>query len=93
MPAFEAARNRADAGALSSDDGSRRQAVIDLADLLGRRKMSAVGRFSFLAPQLRQFLDKEAFEVVRNHMDRLRFAEAAGALRNVLAREAETIAA
>jgi PAS domain S-box-containing protein len=91
MPPFEAARNRAEAGALSSDDASRRQAVIDLADLLGRKKMSAVGRFSYLAPQLRQFLDKEAFELVRNHVDKLRLVEAASALRTVLAVESETI--
>ncbi|MDB5707253.1 MAG: signal transduction histidine kinase [Sphingomonas bacterium] len=92
-PLFEAARSRAETAALSSDGESRRQGAIAFIDLLDQRKMSAVGRFAHLAPQLRRLLDKETFERARGHMDKLQFADAASALRSALTMDVGMIAA
>jgi CheY-like chemotaxis protein len=55
-------------------------AVVDLIDLLRQQSLSAMDRFSSISRQLQCLLGKESFELVRSHVDNLRFSDAANAL-------------
>jgi PAS domain S-box-containing protein len=56
------------------------QVVVDLIDLLRLQNLSAMDRFSSMSRQLQCLLGKESYELVRNHVDNLRFTDAANAL-------------
>ena len=56
------------------------QVVVDLIDLLRLQNLSAMDRFSSMSRQLQCLLGKESYELVRSHVDNLRFTDAANAL-------------
>jgi CheY-like chemotaxis protein len=56
------------------------EAVVDLIDLLRQQSLSAMDRFSSISRQLQSLLGKESYELVRDHVDNLRFSDAANAL-------------
>jgi PAS domain S-box-containing protein len=60
--------------------GIEPQAVVDLIELLRQQSLSAMDRFSSISRQLHSLLGKESYELVRNHVDNLRFNDAANAL-------------
>ncbi len=51
--------------------------LADLIQLLRRQNLSAMARFKFLAPQIRSMLGTHAYSGVRDHIDSLRFEQAA----------------
>jgi CheY-like chemotaxis protein len=79
-PLLEAARAQADDAALADGDALEPRALADLVDLLRQQSLSALDRFNAISPQLRRRLGKESFERVRDHIDNLRFSDAARAL-------------
>jgi hypothetical protein len=52
----------------------------ELLGLLRRQNLSALARFDSIAPELQERLGDNAFQNVREHIDNLRFSEAATAL-------------
>ena len=58
-------------GQLASPD------MADLVDLLRCQSLVAMERFNVLSPQLRPILGSESYDLVRSHIDNLRFGEAA----------------
>ena len=54
--------------------------MVDLIDLLRQQSLSAMDRFSSISRQLQSLLGKESYELVRDHVDNLRFSDAANAL-------------
>jgi hypothetical protein len=56
--------------------------LVELVQSLRLQNLSALKRFNSLGPQLRRLLGSTSFELVRGHMDRLQFDEAADALDN-----------
>jgi CheY-like chemotaxis protein/two-component sensor histidine kinase len=56
------------------------QIVVDLIDLLRLQNLSAMDRFNSISRQLQCLLGKESYELVRSHVDNLRFSDAANAL-------------
>ena len=56
------------------------QALIDFATLLRAQNLSALERFKAVSPQLRQLLDPAAFDTLSEHIDELRFDDAARVL-------------
>jgi PAS domain S-box-containing protein len=77
---FKEGRVQSDEVGLESGGELEPYALTELVDLLRRQSLSAVDRFSTLAPQLRLLLGKSTFETVRCHMDNLEFNDAATAL-------------
>lgn len=65
---------------LSSDGELDPQDLTDLIDLLHRQSLSAMDRFGSISPQLRSFLGNDAYERVSDHIDNLRFHQAADVL-------------
>jgi len=59
-------------------------AVAELVTALNRHHFSATSKFSLLSPQLRHHLSLESFDLVRDHIENLRFREAAQMLEVVL---------
>jgi CheY-like chemotaxis protein len=56
------------------------QVLADFVDLLRQQSMSAMERFGSLFPHLQLLLSKGSFELVRDHMENLRFRDAADVL-------------
>jgi len=56
--------------------------LVELVQSLRLQNLSALKRFNSVAPQLRRILGSTSFDLVRQHMDRLQFDEAANALEN-----------
>jgi hypothetical protein len=56
------------------------QVMVDLIVLLRLQNLSAMDRFSSISRQLQCHLGKESYELVRDHVDNLRFSDAANAL-------------
>ena len=54
--------------------------LVELVRSLRLQNLSALKRFNSLSPQLRRFMGAETFDLVRAHMDSLRFDQAADAL-------------
>jgi hypothetical protein len=59
--------------------------LVDFIRILRLQSMSALNRFAPIAPQLRSLLGQDSFEIIREHMDNLRFVEAADALQQLQA--------
>ena len=57
-----------------------RAALEGLVELLLLQRLSAMGRFVSISSRLRGMLTESAYEVVRDHMNNLRFGDAANAL-------------
>jgi len=79
-PVFRAALAQADEPAQPGSAELEPQVLHDLVRLLRQQNLCALDRFSALSPQLRQLLGREVHELVRDHMDNLRFSEAASTL-------------
>jgi CheY-like chemotaxis protein len=79
-PVFEAARTQAAEAAQPGGGEFDPQDLADFVGLLHRQSLSATNRFSALSPQLVRLLGKDAYEIVRGHMDNLEFSDAATAL-------------
>jgi PAS domain S-box-containing protein len=77
---INASRGRAES--LPAADGSELSAdlLAELIQLLRGKNLSAIERFRCLAPQLRHHLVAESYETAREHMEWLRFDEAAAIL-------------
>ena len=71
-PPIDAAPN-----ALSVPDGDALDALVDL---LRQQSLAAIGRFISISDQLRGMLSESAYDVVRDHMNNLRYIDAADAL-------------
>jgi len=54
--------------------------LVELIELLRTQSLTAMSRFAALSPQLRQHLGEPSFELLRDHVDNLRFTDAAKAL-------------
>jgi PAS domain S-box-containing protein len=54
--------------------------LAELIDLLHEQRLSAMDRFRTLSPQLRRHLSSDMYERVREHLDNLRFSDAAEVL-------------
>jgi hypothetical protein len=78
-PALVAARAEPEEAPPAGGGDLEPQVLTDFVDLLRQQSLSAVDRFSSLSPQLRRFLSKSSYELVRDHMDKL-FGDAAEAL-------------
>jgi hypothetical protein len=52
--------------------------------LLQQQNMSAVDRFNSLSPQLRGLLSRRTYDAVRDHIDNLKFGDAAQLLEETL---------
>ena len=63
------------------------RALTDLIELLRQQNLSAAARFKSISPQLYGLLGKETYELAREHIDNLRFRDAAEALQ-VIPRQA-----
>jgi hypothetical protein len=61
-------------------DGLEPKVLADFVDLLRQQSMSAMERFSCLSQQLQRRLSRGSFELVRDHIDNLRFSDAADVL-------------
>jgi len=79
-PAFMAAQSRTDEGRLSGACELEPQDLTNLVELLRQQSLSAIDRFRSMAPQLRQVMRKDLYELVEVHIDNLQFSEAASAL-------------
>jgi PAS domain S-box-containing protein len=82
-PVLEEARNQTELAAskpLPSDVSLQPQHLVDLIQSLRQQSLSALYRFHAISPQLRPHLGKEPFDVIRDHVENLRFMEAAKAL-------------
>jgi hypothetical protein len=85
-PIFEAARvqaelaEQAEQAAPSAEAGLEPQRLMDLVHALRQQNLSALQHFNDLEPQLRRHMGRDAFAVVREHMDNLRFIQAAKVL-------------
>ena len=79
-PALMAVQQRSEELALPGDAALEAQSVVDLVALLQQQSLSAMGRFQVLSPQLRQFLSKESYELLSDHIDNLQFSDAAKVL-------------
>ena len=84
-PAFAANPPRIEQALLHEDAGFDSQTVADFVDLLRQQSLSAVERFGVLSPQLHRLLSKGSYEMLRGHIDNLRFDEAARELETNLA--------
>ena len=76
---FEVARNeseQAEKMVVPCDVPLEPQHLAELIHSLRQQSLSALYRFDALSPQLRPFLGERPFDVVREHMDNLRFTEA-----------------
>ncbi len=86
VPILETARSdalnadRAAQTALPRDLKLDPQKVVDLIEALHQRSLSALDGFTTIASQLRRILGAELFESLRDHIDNLRFVEAAAVL-------------
>lgn len=76
-PAFAAVRAPAEEAAPAAEADFDPQSVADLVDLLRQQSLAAVERFGVLSLQLQRLLSKRSYELLRGHMDNLRFSEAA----------------
>jgi PAS domain S-box-containing protein len=63
-----------------SSEAIEPRVLTELAALLRQQSMSAVDRFKALSPQLRGILGKPAYDTLSDHVDSLRFGEAAKAI-------------
>jgi PAS domain S-box-containing protein len=85
-PIFEAARvqaelaEQAEQGAPLGEPALEPPRLMDLVHELRKQNLSALQLFGDLEPQLRRHMGKSAFGVVREHIDNLRFIEAAKVL-------------
>jgi CheY-like chemotaxis protein len=70
-------QSRIGASAWAPDGAVARERMAELIALLGTQTLSAVDRYEAITPQLRSLLGEAAFAVVGDHMDNLRFTEAA----------------
>jgi CheY-like chemotaxis protein len=87
-PMFDMARIEADAAdqaAVAAQMELHPQHLADLIHALREQSLSALGGFADLSTQLRQHLGRESFESLREHVENLRFVEAAAALELSLA--------
>jgi HPt (histidine-containing phosphotransfer) domain-containing protein len=74
------ARAQAEKTARPSGGDLEPRALAELVDLLRQQSLSAMQRFTSISPQLRGVLGKDSYELVRAHIDNLRFSDAANAL-------------
>jgi hypothetical protein len=82
-PIFESARKdaaEADRAPRAADSAMPPQQLAELIESLREQSLSALYRFDAIAPHLKPLLGSASFEVVREHMENLRFMEAAKAL-------------
>ena len=57
-----------------------KDAIEGLVGLLRQQSLAAMSRFVSISDQLRRMLSESAYEVVRDHMNNLRYSDAADAL-------------
>ncbi len=81
-PVLEAARaeRQLEADAPSSGVELENEQLDGLVDLLRGQNLAAVTAFDMIAPQLRAKMGNEKFAVIRDHIDGLRFVDAAASL-------------
>jgi HPt (histidine-containing phosphotransfer) domain-containing protein len=84
-PAFHSRQAPADDALVPGGDPLEMEALAELVGLLRQQRLSAMDRFKALAPQLRGHLRQGEYERVEEHLDGLRFSDAADILE--LARE------
>jgi hypothetical protein len=84
IPVLEAART-ADEIAAPGDGELKDSQLVDFIRILRQQSLSALHRFAPIAPHLRTLLGQDSFEIIREHMDNLRFVEAADALQQLQA--------
>jgi hypothetical protein len=77
----EAEQTRRDSA--SCDVTIKPQQLLDLIQMLREQSLSALQCFAEISPALRRRLGERLFEIIRDHMDNLRFLEAAKALEDV----------
>jgi PAS domain S-box-containing protein len=82
-PLLETLRARAEEPAPALDEELQPRLLADLVNLLHDQSLSALDRFKSLSPQLRRLLGKNSYELVHQHMDNLRFSDAAKALEEI----------
>ncbi len=74
---LNAAQEQADLAALACNDALDPREIEELVALLKRQDLAALDRFNSKLPQLQRHMGKPMFEVVRDHIDHLRFTDAA----------------
>jgi PAS domain S-box-containing protein len=62
---------------LPVDTGLEPEALADLLELMRRQSLSAIDRFASMSPQLRQALGAGSYDIVREHVEKLNFSDAA----------------
>ena len=79
-PAFQSRQAPADEVLGEGGDPLEMDALAELVGLLRQQKLSAMDRFKTLSPQLRRHLRQSEYERVEEHLDNLRFGDAADIL-------------
>ncbi len=79
-PAFQLRQAPADEVLGEGGDPLEMDALAELVGLLRQQKLSAMDRFKTLSPQLRGHLRQSEYERVEEHLDNLRFGDAADIL-------------
>jgi PAS domain S-box-containing protein len=79
-PMLRAARLQAEVQARPSDSTLAPRELAELVVLLRQQSLSAQDRFSSISPQLQGTLGKASYELVRDHIDNLRYRDAAEVL-------------
>lgn len=74
------ASDEAEAEVLPGDAGADPQLLVELSNLLRQRSLAALAHFSAAATPLRRLLGKPAYELLRDHIDKLQFDDAARVL-------------
>jgi len=82
-PMLEAGRAQAGLAVLQSAGELEPRALPDLIALLRQQNLSAAARFMSISPQIYGLLGKETYELAREHIDNLRFRDAADALQAI----------
>jgi len=82
-PLLEAGRAQAGLAVLQGAGELEPRALTDLIELLRQQNLSAAARFMSISPQLHGLLGKETYDLAREHIDNLRFRDAADALQAI----------
>jgi PAS domain S-box-containing protein len=82
-PLLKTVQAQAEEPATALADEWEPRLLAQLVDLLREQSLSALDHFRSLSPQLRRLLGKDSYELVRGHMDNLKFSDAAKALEEI----------
>jgi CheY-like chemotaxis protein len=82
-PAFQSRQAPAEQAPLQDEASLTPDTLADLVGSLRQQRLSAMDRFKALSPQLRAHLRQGEFERVEDHLDNLRFNDAADILETV----------